>query len=630
MTTGAVSLVDLKQMVLQNIKDLNFGIQEPILLLMDDDGMTLKGDTITLTKADLGTAQLQKIAKSPADLVGFFSLPLVTVDDIWVGAILFKSSTELNTDARHILTILARNSAAALYNWRYYQQTEEELKKNVIHLKMLQQLDSELNETLTSQRVFEMTLDWVMRFTNARTAFICMYSNDSLIVSHSYGFAYTDEVLQKYMLNENTITLKAAQTKTTQIVTNMKDHLDVAWQPEFIKAELAVPIMRDERVIGVLTLGCRHEGGFEQAQVAFVEQLVNRAAIAIDNAYLHTKTVQEHERLSSVLDSIADVVIVVDADGTIVRISQSAIMALRLFIGQDYVGEKVSALEFSPLLRVYERALQSNEQTEAEELKLPNGRDYHTRIVSLPMGGHTIVMQDITAFKETDRLKSELVATVSHDLKQPLSVMRGYVDLLQMKNTFDASSMNFIHRLENSINSMRQLIDDLLDLARIESGVSVTMQPVKIKPILMQCVESHRSDVESKAMTLTVNLPDDLPEIEGEEQRLQQIFNNLISNAIKYTPPEGWVKISAEVREATLRIIVQDSGLGISPEDQPRIFDRFYRVRRPETDSIDGTGLGLAIVKKLVEMHQGKIRLESKLGEGSTFVLTFPVKVLHQ
>ena len=628
MMTKVTTLVNLKDVILQSMVDLKLGLSEPYLLMLDEDNTTLKGETISLKKDDFTSPTLTQIAHSPAAFAGFYSLPLLAAGDEWIGVLLFKSEKILDDYAKDILQCFGGSAAAALYNLRVHQQVEKELEQSVIQLKMLQQLDFELNETLTSQRVFEIMLDWAMRFTNARTAFACIYTQDQLQVTYSYGFSYTDAVLQKYMQREDTITLQAAQTMGMQLVRDMTDHPDMAWQPEFIKSQIAVPIIRDERVIGVLTLGSRTENGFDETQIAFVQQLVNRAATATDNAYLHTQTVQERERLSSVLDSIGDVVIVIDADGKIVRISQSAIQALRLQVGEDYVGELFSKIEFAPLLRVYQRAMTSEERSEEEELTLPNNRDYYTRIVSIPMGGFTVVMQDITSFKETDRLKSELIAIVSHDLKQPLSVMRGYLDLLQMKNTFDASSMNFIHRLDNSIVSMRQLIDDLLDLARIESGEPIAMQKIKLKPILVQCVEANRNTAESKAMTLMVELPNELPEVEGEEQRLQQVFNNLISNAIKYTPPEGWVKVWAEIRGGILRIAVQDNGLGISPEDQPHVFERFYRVRRPETDSIDGTGLGLAIVKKLVEAHHGKIRLESKLGEGSTFFVTLPLKAM--
>jgi signal transduction histidine kinase len=128
----------------------------------------------------------------------------------------------------------------------------------------------------------------------------------------------------------------------------------------------------------------------------------------------------------------------------------------------------------------------------------------------------------------------------------------------------------------------------------------------------------------TKEMEVIIEIPADAPPLLADRPRLQQILLNLIGNAVKYTQPEGKVRVVVEPREKALRILIQDNGMGISPEDQAHIFDRFYRVRRPETDSIDGTGLGLAIVKSLVEAHNGQIGLESRLGEGTTFFLTLP------
>jgi two-component system, OmpR family, phosphate regulon sensor histidine kinase PhoR len=172
---------------------------------------------------------------------------------------------------------------------------------------------------------------------------------------------------------------------------------------------------------------------------------------------------------------------------------------------------------------------------------------------------------------------------------------------------------------------MRQLIDDLLDLTKIESGIKLDLQPVPINMIVVDCIESLRPTAQNKQMTIISDITDSLPQVMGDKGRLRQVLINLIGNAVKYTPPEGWVKVTAEPRGNTLRLTIQDNGLGISPEDQIHIFDRFYRVRRPETDSIEGTGLGLAIVKSLVEAHNGQIGLESRLGEGSIFYLTLPL-----
>jgi two-component system phosphate regulon sensor histidine kinase PhoR len=161
-------------------------------------------------------------------------------------------------------------------------------------------------------------------------------------------------------------------------------------------------------------------------------------------------------------------------------------------------------------------------------------------------------------------------------------------------------------------------------MAKIEAGIELDVRPVSARQVVEQCIEQVRQIADSKAMILTNDIPADAPPIKGDIKRLTQVFANLIGNAVKYTPPEGKVRVWAEAHGASLMIAVEDTGLGISPEDQTRIFDRFYRVRRAETESIEGTGLGLAIVKRLVETHRGQIGLQSRVGEGSTFYVTLP------
>ena len=318
-------------------------------------------------------------------------------------------------------------------------------------------------------------------------------------------------------------------------------------------------------------------------------------------------------------------VIVINPEGKILLMNQSAMSALRLYSASEHLGQVFDeVIQFRPLVDLYKRARDSQESM-TEEITLPNNRVYYTKAEHHEGIGWILVMQDVTPYKEMDKLKGELIATVSHDLKQPLSVMRGYLDLLQMKNQFDTSSENFINMIDRSILNMRQLIDDLLDLAKIESGIDLNLSPVSLKKLIREVVEINSSRATLKKMAVNVDMPADLLTVEGEENRLHQIFNNLVGNAIKYTPPEGKIDVIAERRGSVIRIEVKDNGLGISPEDQAHIFERFYRVRRPETESIDGTGLGLAIVKSLVEAHHGTIRLESSLGEGTNFIVTLPL-----
>jgi signal transduction histidine kinase len=391
------------------------------------------------------------------------------------------------------------------------------------------------------------------------------------------------------------------------------------------RSQLSMPVLREDRVVAVITLESRRLNGFNDNHLDFVEKLATRAGVAIDNARLYAESIRESEKLSHILNNTADVIIVVGNDERIILINQSALSALRLYPNEIYVGQLASSVfEGTQLLDVFQRANQLGENI-TREIVTPNERIFHANLRHFHEIGWIIVMHDITPFKEMDKLKSELVATVSHDLKQPLSVMNGYIELMTMQQAITPQGMNSANMIRRAVSNMRQLIDDLLDLTKIESGIKLDLHPVDIYPIIAECMEQVRPSAQSKAMSLTNEISDSVPPVIADRARLRQILINLIGNAVKYTPPEGWVKVYADLRPDTIRIAVQDSGLGISPEDQMHIFDRFYRVRRPETDSIEGTGLGLAIVKSLVEAHSGQIVVESKLGEGSTFFLTLPL-----
>ena len=380
-------------------------------------------------------------------------------------------------------------------------------------------------------------------------------------------------------------------------------------------------------MIAIITVESRKINGFSDEHLEFVEKLAARAGVAIDNARLFAETKREREKLSHILSNTADIVIVTALDDRIILINPAAYQALRLYPQETYIAMPFhEALGHTQLVDVYRRARAENEAV-IEEIVLPNERTFHINLTQQENIGTIIVMHDITPFKEMDQLKSELIATVSHDLKQPLSVMNGYTELLLLHRQFDATGISFIEMVRKSIQNMRQLIDDLLDLAKIESGINLDLQPTSIRPMLLQSIESLEPTILNKQMQVSANIPDDLPPVRADPLRLQQVLHNLIGNAVKYTQPGGQVQVSVELRETNLRISIQDNGMGISPEDQVHIFDRFYRVRRPETDSIEGTGLGLAIVKSLVEAHEGKINLDSRLGEGSTFTVTLPIHV---
>lgn len=532
-----------------------------------------------------------------------------------------------NPDILSLLKALSPALAITLVNANTYKMTLEESAVGIRELHILQQIDRELNDNIQLDHVFNIALDWALRFTAAHVASVALYNQeaDDLKIMRHYGYEIPLEQIAILRSDRAGIAQRVARSGYAEVIPDVSQDKDFVRVSSKTHSQMSVPVMREDRVIAVITVESRKINGFDDYHQDFVEKLAARAGVAIDNARLFEETKREREKLSHILNNTADIVIAYAPDGRLILVNPAAFSALRLSPNENYIGESFEKVfADTKLMSLYTQARGHNEPI-VNEVTFPNERTFHVNMTPHQSIGWIIVMHDITPFKEMDQLKSELIATVSHDLKQPLSVMNGYTELLLMHGKIDATGINFIEMVRKAIKSMRQLIDDLLDLAKIETGISLKLEPIAISPMLSECIQSLQPQVLNKHMLVVEDYSNDLPPVLGDQTRLHQILINLIGNAVKYTQPEGQVTVIAEQRDTMLRITVQDNGMGISPEDQARIFDRFYRVRRPETDSIDGTGLGLAIVKTLVDAHNGKIGLESRLGEGTTFYLSLPL-----
>ncbi len=558
-----------------------------------------------------------------------YSVPLTGTNQL-IGVLLVDnphSTQPLTPELESRLKTLASAGAVTMQNARIYSKTVHQAETHLRELTILRQIDRELNDTIEPQHVFQMTLDWALRFTNAHAASVALYDQDTdeLRVMVTYGYDIEQEQLAILRMEQGGIAHRVARSAHAEVIPDTMMDKDFIQGTSLTRSQMSVPVMREDRVIAVITVESKKLNGFADEQLDFVEKLATRAGVAIDNARLFDETAREREKLSHILNNIADVVIVFGLDERLILINPAAVSALRIYPHEVYQGQKFQDVVMNTaVIDAYMRARTSGDPI-VEEVQMNNDRTFHMNLIRQENVGWIIVMHDITPFKEMDQLKSELIATVSHDLKQPLAVMNGYIELLLMHRQFDTTGINFLDMVRRSIQNMRQLIDDLLDLAKIETGIHLNLQSLELKDLVEECRDALQPSVLNKALELAIDIPPDLPPLLADRARLHQILMNLIGNAVKYTQPEGWVRVMAESRDKIIRIAIQDNGMGISPEDQAHIFERFYRVRRPETDSIDGTGLGLAIVKSLVEAHKGKISLESRLGEGTTFFLTLPV-----
>jgi len=239
--------------------------------------------------------------------------------------------------------------------------------------------------------------------------------------------------------------------------------------------------------------------------------------------------------------------------------------------------------------------------------------------------GRVAVMQDITYLKELDKMKSDFVASVSHDLRSPLTIIIGYALMLSEAGELNETQQEFVESIRLSVAKMTTLIENLLDLGKIEASVGMEMKPCQLVTVINKAVAGLRDQARAKEIIFQLQLPPELPLVQGNQVRLDQVVSNLVGNAIKFTPEGGMVTVSAREEKGKVVVEVKDTGIGIAPEDQVHLFEKFYRVGRAETSDIEGTGLGLAIVKSIVEGHGGQVWVESEFGQGSTFGFALPI-----
>src|SRR5262249_11072193 len=238
--------------------------------------------------------------------------------------------------------------------------------------------------------------------------------------------------------------------------------------------------------------------------------------------------------------------------------------------------------------------------------------------------GRSAVMQDITHLKQMDREKSEFVTTVSHDLRSPLTAILAYLELIERVGPLNEQQAGYVKQITASVESISTMTSELLELGRIEAGFDVDLEPLDLRQIANETIGSLSHQLDVKGHQLQIDYAEDLPQVLGNPLRLRQVVANLLGNAIKYTPEKGCVKLSLQPDGSLVVLQISDSGIGIPLEEQPYIFDKFYRTRRA-IDEFEGTGLGLSIVKGIVEQHNGRIWLNSKENEGTTFTVVLPV-----
>ncbi len=345
----------------------------------------------------------------------------------------------------------------------------------------------------------------------------------------------------------------------------------------------------------------------------------------------------EKSKIKTIINCMGDGVLVCDRDSCIVLSNPAASRMLKI-PETSLLGNFLPQCNLHPeLSKVIEESLKTNDMgytSVSQELSIGESGEIflraHTAPVRNDLGetmGSVTVLQDISHLKELDKMKSEFIAMVTHELRAPIAAVEQQLTVIlnKMAGEVTAKQEHLLTRAKERTKGLLNLIKDLLDLSKIEAGKMVQYkEPLSLQEVIQRVVELMKAEAETKKIDLQFSTPPEIPLIQADRNSMEGIFTNLISNAIKYTPEGGKVWITLGEEGGFVKATVSDTGIGIKKEDLPRIFDKFYRVRTTETRQIVGTGLGLSIVKSIVDAHLGSISVESEEGGGTTFNVLFP------
>jgi len=517
--------------------------------------------------------------------------------------------------------------------------------------------------TLTRELTSSIDLSYVLKNAVARIQDVVNASRGAVLLLDSQ----TNTVLPYAVEGWSDITLNLADLPSdwqrghgsSQILKAGDDVENVL--KTFIRDEtetiIAAPLLAYGEFHGILTIAISDVNGFDSRHLDLINAAANSLASNLGSAeVIETLNHQARElglmlrqhqeegsKRQAILASIADGVIFNNHDGQIVLVNRAAesILSTRAedLIGRDLkclfdlftAGARKELLEAMTAVLSNPQATIRSETTQTV-LQIENYTiNAHWSPVITEQDeflGIVTIFRDITREVEADRTKGEFVSTVSHELRTPMTAIKGYTDLLYSGTVgeINDNQKRFLGIIRNNADRLTALISDLLDIDRVETGrVRFEPEPVALGDVVRNVVDALAPNAESKKHTLSVRIEAGLPAIMGDRGRLNQVFTNLVGNAINYTPEGGTISVDVYSVGGAVRADVRDNGIGIRPEDLSKVFERFYRADHPLVQESRGTGLGLPIVKVFVEMHGGRVWADSETGKGSTFTVLLPL-----
>lgn len=495
------------------------------------------------------------------------------------------------------------------------------LEKELSEWQILIDVNREINSSLNLDEVLKKVVQAAVELTKAEEGSLLLLSEDGTELYMRAGHNFEQGFADSFRISVAD-SIAGQVVKSGRPITYNKSEAHKIQTSYLIQGLIYVPLKVREQIIGVLGVDNRlPKMPFSDRDILLLSLLAEDAASAIENARLYQHTVSEQQKFETVIANMNDALLMLDMESRIQIINPSMAKALDLQIN-EIIGKKASdVLPPGDMLNLINNT--SEDDLQQYEINIGDERAFSAQYIQIPNVGVAITMQDISYFKKVNRMKDDFVHTVSHDLRSPLTAVLGYTELLERVGEMNKTQKDFVQRIQESVENITSLIDELLDLGRIEAGFNADPKVVRLEEIIEYTLLNFEGLYKQKEQIIETELAPNLPPLHGNPLRLRQMCDNLIANAIKYTKKGGKICIKLHAHQNELILNVSDEGPGIPREDQPHIFEKFYRASNA-IGKEDGSGLGLAIVKTIVENHHGRTWVESTLGKGSNFVVVLP------
>jgi len=544
-----------------------------------------------------------------------------------------RASREFTADEIQLCRALAHQIALAMERTRLFDETRQRLNEVI----ELYALAHDITASLDLAEALDAIVQTIRRAMGCRGCciFLLDAASQMLTIEAAAGLKPHWRDMAQLRVGEGVVGRVAAEAHPIYLPDTYRDTSYIVFDRE-VRSLLAVPLQVKGQVIGVINVDDRVANAFGPSQERLLTIAAAQAAIAIENARLFSEILSGKQRTEAVIQHMADGLLMLDQHGVVLSCNPAIAMLLDMR-QHDIVGRQAAAPDTDPRLQAIcaPGTARGHTGTLAHDATIPRSglRPRVLRVFSTPVNdedgqplGEVRVVHDVTQERELDEMRDEFFSTISHDLRTPLSSIRGFVRLLLDDEVPDEGTQReFLGIIGQQAEQLAQMVNNLLDISRLEAGkLTLKREPLQLAAILCEATSKLQGMARDKHVRLESDMPADLPTVAGDGGWLEQVVTNLIGNAVKFTPAGGQVTVSARHSGGEVVTEVRDTGIGIPADLLERIFDKYYRVPGIGGEQVEGTGLGLHIAKRIVEGHGGRIWAESILGQGSVFRFTLP------